>query len=37
MQKMIDTLPASAVRTADGTVVSERDYFMTFEMPKELE
>jgi len=37
MQKMIDTLPASAVRTADGTVVSERDYFLTFEMPQELE
>lgn len=37
MQAVIDSLPTSATRSVDGAVVSNREYFLKFEMPQEQE
>lgn len=37
MQSTVDSLPANAIRSFDGAVVSDREYFMKFEMPQEQE
>jgi hypothetical protein len=37
MQGIVDLLPANAIRSQDGAVVSNRDYFLKFEMPQEQE
>lgn len=37
MKQMLEKLPAGAVRTGDGAVVVERDYFTSFEIPQEQE
>jgi DNA sulfur modification protein DndD len=37
VQHVVDSLPSHAVRTKDGVVVSGRDYFTTFVVPREKE
>lgn len=37
MQGIVDSLPANAIRSVDGAVVSDREYFLEFEMPQEQE
>jgi len=37
MQGIVDSLPANAIRSLDGAVVSDREYFLKFEMPQEQE
>lgn len=37
MQGIVDSLPACAIRSIDGAVVSDREYFLKFEMPQEQE